>query len=252
MQSILLSTFTSHSKSVSFSLYFEIRRVLLTALLGLFLVPSLFSQHVSYDSQIQAFKTSFDQKSVEPVSKHLGEELTFFTYPASATLPILNQIFSNLPKLNAIEITDMEQGEAMVRYNFTALGERTSKIKFSESGKIIKIELIDNLLEEQQNAQQELKNSVQEPSPGSLGDKYPPEHVSFESKDGLTISGNLYESGPDSPIILLCHQADYNKYEYADIAPKLNASGFTVLLSIRDQAELLPDNLMKHSKRPLS
>ena len=90
MKSILLSDLASHSTSVSFSLSFANRIVLLFALLGLFLVPSLFSQHVSHDSQIQAFKTSFDQKSVEPVSKHLGEELTFFTYPTSATLPIIN------------------------------------------------------------------------------------------------------------------------------------------------------------------
>ena len=54
----------------------------------------------------------------------------------------------------------------------------------------------------------------------------PPQEVSFPSSDGITISAHIYEISPEAPVILLCHQARYNKYEYADIAPKLNAMGF--------------------------
>ncbi|MFK7952303.1 MAG: alpha/beta hydrolase [Ekhidna sp.] len=53
--------------------------------------------------------------------------------------------------------------------------------------------------------------------------------VIFESKDGLPISGHLYSIDDQSPVILLCHQAGYNKHEYADIAPRLNALGYNCL-----------------------
>ena len=63
------------------------------------------------------------------------------------------------------------------------------------------------------------------------GEKSPKEplEVSIPSKDGLLISGNLYEVDSKSPVILLCHQAGYNKYEYADIAPRLNEMGYNCL-----------------------
>ena len=39
----------------------------------------------------------------------------------------------------------------------------------------------------------------------------------------------MYEIDPDKPVILLAHQGGYNKYEYADIAPRLNEMGFNAL-----------------------
>lgn len=56
-----------------------------------------------------------------------------------------------------------------------------------------------------------------------------PISVEFKSLDGLLISGNLYEIGKDKPVLLLCHQATYNKWEYEDIAPRLNELGYNCL-----------------------
>jgi len=56
-----------------------------------------------------------------------------------------------------------------------------------------------------------------------------PVAVEFSSIDGLAISGNLYEIDKSKPVILLCHQAGFNKTEYAEIAPKLNELGFNCL-----------------------
>jgi predicted alpha/beta hydrolase len=53
--------------------------------------------------------------------------------------------------------------------------------------------------------------------------------ITFPSKDGLSISANLYEVKNSKKIILLCHQATYSKGEYNETAPKLNALGYTCL-----------------------
>lgn len=116
-----------------------------------------------------------------------------------------------------------------MKFNFVQLGENESSILFNEEGKITKIEYLEEIVLAQIKAQQRLRNSVQKPDPGKLGEKYPPEKITFNSKDGLTITGNLYEVDPSAPIILLSHSGGGNKYEYADIAPKLNAKGFNAL-----------------------
>lgn len=56
-----------------------------------------------------------------------------------------------------------------------------------------------------------------------------PQAVTFPSLDGLLISANIYGVNPDAPVILLCHQARYNKFEYAGIAEKLNEKGFNCI-----------------------
>ena len=53
--------------------------------------------------------------------------------------------------------------------------------------------------------------------------------ITFPSIDSLTISANYYEADPNAPIIVLCHQARFNKFEYAGIAPRLNKMGFNCL-----------------------
>jgi dienelactone hydrolase len=70
---------------------------------------------------------------------------------------------------------------------------------------------------------------VRAPQPGVLADFFAFQPVTFLAEDGLPVTGNLYEVSPHNPVILLCHQANYNKYEYADIAPRLNALGYNVL-----------------------
>ena len=56
------------------------------------------------------------------------------------------------------------------------------------------------------------------------------EPVSFESKDGLSISADLYKvHDATAPFIVLCHQAGWSRGEYREIAPKLNTLGFNCM-----------------------
>ncbi len=184
---------------------------------------------VDYSKQVEALRRSFETKSSEAIKPYVSQTLSFGTYPAGATIQILGQVFNNLPKLNSLDIISQKQGEASVKYNFNGLGDRSSKLLFDGQGKLTKLELVDNLLKEQAEAQAALARQKQAPTPGPLAEKYPYKEVKFEAKDGLEIEANLYELDRDKPVILLCHQAGYNKFEYADIAPKLNELGFNVM-----------------------
>lgn len=55
--------------------------------------------------------------------------------------------------------------------------------------------------------------------------------VEFPSLDGLEITADLYAPHEDRrmPFIVLCHQAQWSRGEYREIAPKLNALGFNCL-----------------------
>ncbi|MBO3699691.1 alpha/beta hydrolase [Roseivirga sp. E12] len=184
---------------------------------------------VDYSKQVEALKLSFGAKNSEAIKPYVSESLSFGTYPAGVTIQILGQVFNNLPKLNSLDIVSQKEGEASVKYNFDGLGDRSSKLLFDQEGKITKLELIDNLLREQAEAQAALARQKQTPTPGPLAEKYTYKQVGFKANDGLEIDANLYDVGSDRPVILLCHQAGYNKYEYADIAPKLNEMGFNVM-----------------------
>ncbi len=61
---------------------------------------------------------------------------------------------------------------------------------------------------------------VEEPSSAE------PVALQFPSLDDLGISALEYKINEESPVILLCHQARFNKAEYAYIAPLLNEKGF--------------------------
>ena len=56
------------------------------------------------------------------------------------------------------------------------------------------------------------------------------EPVAFTTSDGITVYGDYY-AGADAarPVILAFHQADSNRLEYRDIAPRLVKDGFSVL-----------------------
>lgn len=52
------------------------------------------------------------------------------------------------------------------------------------------------------------------------------EKITFVAPDGVTIHANEYKIDDSSPIIVLCHQARFNKFEYDGIAEELNAQGY--------------------------
>lgn len=56
-----------------------------------------------------------------------------------------------------------------------------------------------------------------------------PQKITFPSLDNLTITANLYHKDNAAPVIVLCHQARYNKFEYVGIAKTLYNKGFNCL-----------------------
>jgi dienelactone hydrolase len=56
-----------------------------------------------------------------------------------------------------------------------------------------------------------------------------PKPVTLQARDGVSISGLAYEAAHPKAIILLFHQAGSSKAEYATIAPRLAAAGYTAL-----------------------
>lgn len=197
-------------------------------LCGLFLTTPIVSAQ-DYTKQVGALAESFNTKSIESVNEYLSADLQFGPIPAANSPVILTNMVTNLPRLIALEILESKDKEAIVKYKFVRLGENESSIMFNEDGKITKIEYLEEIVMEQIRAQQRLQSSIQQPSPGELGESYSPEIIQFKSLDGLQITGNLYEVDTDAPIILLGHSGNSNKYEYADIAPKLNARGYNAL-----------------------
>ncbi len=53
--------------------------------------------------------------------------------------------------------------------------------------------------------------------------------IEFPSLDSLPVFADLYLVDSNAPMIVLCHQARYNKTEYRGIANKLNVAGFNCL-----------------------
>jgi pimeloyl-ACP methyl ester carboxylesterase len=53
--------------------------------------------------------------------------------------------------------------------------------------------------------------------------------VNFMADDGLTVSGRYYRADAPKALILLFHQANSSKDEYATIAPKLVEQGYSAL-----------------------
>jgi len=53
--------------------------------------------------------------------------------------------------------------------------------------------------------------------------------ISFPSGDGLTVTADLYFVDKGAPYILLFHQANYSRGEYAETAPKLLKLGYNCL-----------------------
>jgi len=177
-----------------------------------------------YIEQISAFEKSFEDKNAEKLIPFLNSEFTIPTSKSSEqTERGLNQLFKQL-SLISLEVKEVIENSVLISYTFDRLGERTSSIQFNDTGKITKIELFDNLINET------IERRSAKPMPDEeLSKKYPSKKVTFKVQNKRTVYGELYEVGKDQPVILLCHQSGFNKYEYVDIAPKLNALGFNCL-----------------------
>jgi dienelactone hydrolase len=182
-----------------------------------------------YSEQVNSFEESFHQKDISPIQPFLSDSLKFDPLPIQNTLPVLTNIVTNLPRLNGLQILSSENGKAKVAYDFEQMGKSESFIHFDPNGNIKQIEFVDNIIQQQIEQQRKMQSSVQAPKPDKIAFAYSKKTVEFPSKDGLMISGDLYETDPEKPVVVLFHQAGYNKYEYADIAPRLNKMGFNAL-----------------------
>ncbi|MEM7086676.1 MAG: hypothetical protein AAF489_10870, partial [Bacteroidota bacterium] len=58
--------------------------------------------------------------------------------------------------LNSMKIIESSEGMAKIKYDFVGLGVRKSNVHFDEDGKFIRIELIENLIKLEMEAQQEM------------------------------------------------------------------------------------------------
>lgn len=75
------------------------------------------------------------------------------------------------------------------------------------------------------------------------GEKIALEKITFPSLDSLPITANLYYNDSSAPIILLCHQARYNKFEYTRIAETLVEKGFNcIAIDQRSGGPLVEEN----------
>ena len=198
------------------------------ALIILFALPASGSAQ-DYGESIKAFETSFHQKDISVIKPFLSDSLKFDPLPIQNSIPVLTNVLNNLPRLNTIQILSSGNGLAKVKYDFEQLGMSESHIHFDTHGKIKQIEFVENLIQQQIEHQRRMQSSLQAPKPEKIAFSYSKKDVVFPSKDGLIISADLYEIDPDKPVILLAHQGGYNKYEYADIAPRLNEMGFNAL-----------------------
>ncbi len=72
-------------------------------------------------------------------------------------------------------------------------------------------------------------NSSEQPLHKKITQAIRTEDLSFLTGDSIRVFARLYHVADSLPVIVLCHQAGFNKAEYREIAPKLNALGFNCL-----------------------
>jgi pimeloyl-ACP methyl ester carboxylesterase len=64
---------------------------------------------------------------------------------------------------------------------------------------------------------------------GKINEHPVPEKTTFPSLDSIPITANLYHNNDNLPVIVLCHQAGFNKTEYVKIAETLFNKGYNCL-----------------------
>ncbi len=75
----------------------------------------------------------------------------------------------------------------------------------------------------------ETKESTSSETEEAVVEKESPEKITFPSLDGIEVTANVYDIDSEKPVIVLCHQARFNKAEYHGIAEKLNELGFACI-----------------------
>lgn len=193
-------------------------------------VPKLQAQ--DYTKQFEALKQSIKVKNGAALKPYISTEMAIppLVTKEQLTPALLDQVLEGvLKEINTITLKEYKVGEIVVFYDFVdkKIKDRASTIIFDSEGKIKEIKIIGDLIREAQ--ERKLGKDAEQPIADEFTKKYPSKKIEFKTSDNRIVVGNLYDIGIDNPVVLLCHQLGYNKYEYADIAPKLNAMGFNAL-----------------------
>lgn len=112
--------------------------------------------------------------------------------------------------------------------------------------------LINCKRDKKQEATEAIQNIVEKTLPTMNFSK-----LSFNAADGLEISAHEYKITDSKGVIVLCHQANYNKYEYEGIAQRLNVLGYSCVAidqrsgnTIADTYENNTYNRAKEANKP--
>lgn len=200
-------------------------------LLGIaFFGQFIYSQ--DYSQQLKAIQKAIANQEGANLQQHISPEMAIppLLTKEQITPELLNRVLKDIfGRIQSVSLEDSKAGEMILFYDFkdAKTKDRTSSVLLDGEGKIKEIKIISELIEEER--EKTASQDAEQPIADELTKKYPPTKVKFNTPDGRIVVGNLYEVGQEKPIILLGHQAGTNKYEYADIAPKLNAMGYNAL-----------------------
>lgn len=185
-----------------------------------------------YTKQFEALKQSIKTQNVEALKPFISSEMAIPPLVTKEQLtPVLLErvLIDVFKRIKSISIEKSRPNEIVVFYDFMDddTKDRTSSILLDSEEKIKEIKIIAALIKEEREKTQ--GKDAEQPIADEFTKKFPAKKVEFKTSDDRIVVGNLYDIGANKPVILLGHQAGSNKYEYADIAPKLNAMGFNAL-----------------------
>jgi len=200
-------------------------------ILVVFISPLILTAQ-DYTKQFEALKQSIEAKNVDALKPFISLEMAIpsLITKEQLTPALLERVLKDVfGRISSVSLKDSENGEMTVFYDFIDedTEDRKSSILFDSDGKIKEIKIIAALIKEEREKTE--SKDAEQPIADEFTKKYPAKKVEFTTSDNRIVVGNLYEIGLNKPIILLGHQAGSNKYEYADIAPKLNAMGYNAL-----------------------
>jgi len=188
---------------------------------------SLTSYAQDYTTQFETLQKSVQIKNSEALKAFISNEMAIPPFMTKEQLnpTLLDQILADVFKrIHTITLKEYKTNEIIVYYNFKDENtkDRVSSILLDPEGKIEEIKIIAELIKEER--EKTASKDAEQPIADEFTKKYPAKKVEFKTPDNRIVVGNL-----NKPVILLGHQAGSNKYEYADIAPKLNAMGYNAL-----------------------
>ena len=209
----------------------HIMKLLRSLLLITFMSP-LAIKAQDYTKQFEALKQSIETQNVEALKPFISSEMDIpsLITKEQLTPAILERVLIDVFKsIKSVSIKESKPNEIIVFYDFKDENtkDRTSSILLDTQGKIKDIKIIAALIKEEREKTE--GKDAEQPIADKFTKKYLAKKIEFTTPDDRIVVGNLYDIGVNKPIILLGHQVGTNKYEYADIAPKLNAMGFNSL-----------------------